>query len=102
MPATSERRQTLDRRRILHAALELIDAEGLEALSMRKLGAALGVEAMALYYYVPNKAARLQAVAELVLEQLPIPAEPSNDWADTIRALARAFRQLGRAHPNVF
>jgi len=46
----SERRQVLDRRRILQAALELVDEQGLEALSMRKLGAALGVEAMAIHY----------------------------------------------------
>jgi TetR/AcrR family transcriptional regulator, tetracycline repressor protein len=100
--AASERRQVLDRRRIVQAALELVDEQGLEALSMRKLGAALGVEAMALYYYIPNKAALVQAVAELVLDQLEVPVEPGGDWADIIRALARSFRQLGRAHPNVF
>src|SRR5262245_35197919 len=98
----SERRQALDRRRILQAALELVDEQGLEALSMRKLGAALGVEAMALYYYVPNKAALVQAVAELVLDQLEVPVDLGGDWADIIRALARSFRQLGRAHPKVY
>jgi len=46
----SERRQVLDRRRILQAALELVDEQGLEALSMRQLGAALGAEAMAIHY----------------------------------------------------
>src|ERR671930_489574 len=69
----SEPRQPLDRRRILQTALELVDSEGLPALSMRKLGVALGVEAMAIYYHVPNKAALLEGIAELVLEQLTVP-----------------------------
>jgi AcrR family transcriptional regulator len=95
-------RAALDRARILEAGLELVDAHGLAALSMRKLGAALGVEAMALYYHVPNKAALIEGIAELVLGQLELPTDYSADWAQSIRAVARSFRQLGRAHPNVF
>jgi AcrR family transcriptional regulator len=95
-------RAPLDRQRILNAALELVDRDGLEALSMRKLGAALGVEAMALYYHVPNKAALLEGLAELVLAQLPVPEPPYGDWTDVIRGSARAFRDLGIQHPNVF
>jgi AcrR family transcriptional regulator len=105
--AESRPRPSLDRQRILEAALALIDAHGLEALSMRKLGAALGVEAMALYYHVPNKAALLDGLAELVLDQLEMPSpaelEAANlDWADFIRVAARSYRDLGRAHPNLF
>jgi AcrR family transcriptional regulator len=95
-------RPALDRARILEAGLELVDAHGLAALSMRKLGAALGVEAMALYYHVPNKAALVDGIAELVLGQLELPADYDADWTNFIRAVARSFRQLGRAHPNVF
>jgi AcrR family transcriptional regulator len=95
-------RPGLDRARILEAGLNLVDAHGLAALSMRKLGAALGVEAMALYYHVPNKAALIDGIAELVLGQLELPADYNADWAELIRAVARSFRQLGRAHPNVF
>jgi AcrR family transcriptional regulator len=92
----------LDRRVILHAALRLVDAEGLEALSMRKLGALLGVEAMSLYYYVPGKAALLQGLAEVVLERLELPPGPVRDWQTAVREVARSFRRLGLAHPNAF
>jgi AcrR family transcriptional regulator len=92
----------LDRRAILEAALGLVDAAGLEALSMRKLGALLGVEAMTLYYYIPGKAALLQGIAEVVLDQLEVPDPPTEDWRPAVRALARSFRRLGFEHPNVF
>jgi AcrR family transcriptional regulator len=53
------KRQPLSRRRMLEAAVRFVDREGLEALSMRKLGSELGVEAMSLYHHVPNKGALL-------------------------------------------
>ena len=58
--------EPLARERIVEAAVKIIDDEGLEALSMRRLGAALGVNPMAAYYHVPNKA----ALYDLVLEAL--------------------------------
>src|SRR5687768_5829904 len=93
-------RQALDRRRILEAALRFVDANGLDALSMRKLGAELGVEAMALYYYLPNKAALVQGMLGLVLEELQLPTAPPTgaDWADLVRQAALSFRQLGLSH----
>ena len=92
----------IDRRAILLAALGLVDDDGLEALSMRKLGALLGVEAMTLYYYIPGKAALVQGLAEVVLDQLQLPENTAGDWQGAIRAMARSFRQLGLDHPNVF
>lgn len=92
----------IDRRVILLAALRLVDDDGLEALSMRKLGALLGVEAMTLYYYIPNKAALVQGLAEVVLDQLQLPQTTDGDWRAAIRSMARSFRQLGLDHPNVF
>jgi AcrR family transcriptional regulator len=59
---TVTKRRSLDRRRILVTALRLVDREGLEALSMRKLGAELRVEAMSLYNHVPNKSALLDGM----------------------------------------
>ncbi len=103
--AEPQLRPGLDRKRILEAALTLVDEHGLEALSMRRLGAALGVEAMALYYHVPSKAALLDGLTELVLDQLEMPPPArlgDGDWADFIRVAARSFRDLGRAHPNLF
>jgi AcrR family transcriptional regulator len=85
---------------VLAAALELIDADGANALSMRRLARALGRDPMILYRHAPNKAALLDAVAETVLAQLTVdPADP--DWAAQLRAVARHYRALALAHPNV-
>src|SRR5260370_14451212 len=92
----------LDRRAILEAALQLVDEEGLDALSMRRLGARLGVEAMTLYYYLPNKAAVVQGLAEAVLDKLELPTVPVRDWPSMVRHVARSFRGLGLMHPGVF
>jgi AcrR family transcriptional regulator len=95
---------TLDRRAILQAALRLVDADGLGALSMRRLGAELGVEAMSLYYYIPSKAALTQGLAEIALGELRLPPQglSPDDWPTALRDAARSFRSLGFAHPNVF
>lgn len=93
-------KRPLTRRRILRAALELIDREGLDALSMRRLGAALGVEAMALYRHVANKEDLLDGVAELLLEELELPSAGS--WAEAWTALAHSYRRLARSHPGAF
>jgi AcrR family transcriptional regulator len=92
----------LDRRAILSTALRLVDEEGMEALSMRRLGARLGVEAMTLYYYIPGKAALMQGLAEVVLDELELPTGPPNEWSTIVREVARSFRRLGLRHPNVF
>ncbi len=84
----------------LRAALEIIDADGIEGLSMRGLGHALGCDPMSLYRHAATKAALLDLVAESVLAQLSIDVE-STDWAGQLRSLARQFRGLALAHPNV-
>jgi AcrR family transcriptional regulator len=85
---------------VLATALHLIDRDGADALSMRRLGQALGRDPMALYRYAPNKAALLDGVTEIVLTQLRVdPADP--DWAGQLRAVARDFRRLALAHPHV-
>jgi AcrR family transcriptional regulator len=88
--------------RIRDEALRLIDAEGLESFSTRRLGAALGCEAMAIYWYYPSKDALLDAVVEALVARLPI--EPSNagDWIDALRKLAHAYRRLAHLHPHAF
>jgi len=97
----SERRRPLDRRTILEAAVRFVDGEGLDSLSMRKLGTELGVEAMSLYNHVPNKGALLDGMVEVLLGDLDIPSE-SEGWEDRIRENYRAFRRLAHEHPNVF
>ncbi|MEZ5231574.1 MAG: TetR/AcrR family transcriptional regulator C-terminal domain-containing protein [Acidimicrobiales bacterium] len=98
---TSEDRPPLSRARVLETALLLIDDAGLEALSMRKLGAALGVEAMSLYNHVASKDDLLAGVADLLLESVEIPAG-DEDWRASVRALCNAVRQVGIAHPRAF
>src|SRR6476469_2750935 len=85
---------------VLAAALEIIDRDGAEALSMRRLARALGRDPMILYRHAPNKAALLDGVAETVLAQLTVdPADP--DWAAQLRTIARDYRRLALAHPHV-
>ena len=84
---------------VLAAALELIDRDGADSLSMRRLAAALGRDPMILYRHAANKAAVLDGVAETVLAQLTVnPDDP--DWAGQLRAVARGYRQLALAHPR--
>ncbi len=92
----------MSRRRILNAAVELVDREGLGALSMRRLGRELGVEAMSLYNHVPNKEALLGGMVEVLLEGLEIPAESAGGWEEQVRGAFRSYLKLARAHPEVF
>lgn len=97
MPPRSSRPEPLSRARILDAALAIVDEEGLAALSMRRVGEALGVEAMSLYNHVANKAALLDGVVERVLRELP-PPRRSATWQLALRERASAFRAVLRAH----
>ena len=95
-------RRTLERRVIAQTALDLIDREGLEALSMRKLGAALGVEAMAVYHHFGSKAELLDGVLELLIEQTE-PATPSEEAPlARLRKMFERMRQLAIEHPRAF
>jgi AcrR family transcriptional regulator len=86
---------------VLAAALQIIDRDGAEALSMRGLARALDRDPMILYRHAPNKAALLDGVTETVLAQLHVdPADP--DWAAQLRAVARRYRALfGFLHGHV-
>jgi AcrR family transcriptional regulator len=100
----------LDRERILRAAIEFIDAHGLAALTMRRLGAKLGVEAMALYRYVPGREDLLDGVVDAVIESLfddddipdDVHLEHSSGWQDYLMRLAHGVRRIALAHPAVF
>ncbi|MEQ8843093.1 MAG: TetR family transcriptional regulator [Acidimicrobiales bacterium] len=94
-------RQPLNRRRVADAALEVIDEYGLDGLSMRKLGAELGVEAMSLYNHVTNKTDLLDAVGErLFHDVLSAYGRPSGDWKVHARALCHAYVDVAAAHPH--
>ena len=95
-------RGQLNRRRVLDAALAILDAEGLAALTMRRLGAELGVEAMSLYRHVPNKEALLDGIVELIVLEIDVPADAGGDWEAAFRRIARSYRQAAHAHPEAF
>jgi AcrR family transcriptional regulator len=90
----------LTRERIITAAVELIEREGVDAVSMRRIATELGSGVMSLYNHVPSKAALLDGVAERVISSIDVTSEPGASWADEVRAQARAFRQIARAHPR--
>lgn len=94
------RRGTLDRKQVLAAAVALVDAEGLEALTMRRLGQELNRDPMTLYRYVPNRSALLDGVAEHVLDELEISIDGS-EWQTELRRTAHDFRALALAHPHI-
>ena len=98
MPKTVE---PLTRQRVLEAALHLIDREGLEGFSMRKLGAMLGVEAMSLYNHVESKRALFDGVIEGLIVQAPSPEQLDGTPREELWAFAHAFRDVLRAHPRV-
>jgi TetR/AcrR family transcriptional regulator, tetracycline repressor protein len=91
----------LTREHIVSTALALVDREGLKALSMRRLGAELGVDPMAVYYHVPNKDALLDAIVEAVMAEIDLSVDTPTDPADDrIVCAARAYRDAMLAHVN--
>lgn len=87
---------------VLAAAVRVVDEEGLAALSMRRLGAELGVEAMALYHHVGSKDELLDGLVEHLFAQiLPPDPTPGQAWPDVVREVARRMLATLLAHPNL-
>jgi len=99
--ATADRLR-LTRERVVAEALDLVDHHGVEALTMRRLGACLGVEAMSLYNHVASKDDLLEAVASHLLELVEVPDPPEPDWRSQLRAIASNVRAVGLRHPRAF
>ena len=93
-----DRRTPLTRDRVLRAAISLVDADGIDALSMRKLGRALGVEAMSLYNHVARKEDILDGIADHVLKQIDLPTAGC-DWESAIWKCAVSAHEILSAHP---
>jgi TetR/AcrR family tetracycline transcriptional repressor len=101
MPAKPRPKAPLSRERIVDAALTLVDAEGLDALSMRRLGAELCMDPMAIYYYVPNKAALLDAVVEAVMAEIDLGVDnASQSVEDRLVRAALAYAEVLLRHSN--
>jgi len=101
-PAREPRRVPLDRRRIAAEALRIIDADGLEQLSMRRLGAELGVEGMAIYHHFHNKAEVLDGVLELLLDEIELPPASRGSPLERLRRMFEATRAVAIRHPHAF
>ncbi|GAA2358430.1 hypothetical protein Cme02nite_34530 [Catellatospora methionotrophica] len=93
----------LDRQRIVTEAVALLDAEGLDGVTTRKLAARLGVQSPTLYWHLPNKAALVTAIADAILDREfgdMSPPEPDQPWQDWLRQLAGRLRRALLAHPD--
>ena len=102
VPARRPRRAArppLSREQIVGAALRLVDAEGVEALSLRRLAEALGVTPMSIYWHVRDKAELLELVGHAVLLEIVIPAS-RGDWRDQLRDVHQSMFAGFLRHPN--
>ncbi|MEV6231805.1 TetR/AcrR family transcriptional regulator C-terminal domain-containing protein [Saccharopolyspora shandongensis] len=103
MPASRTRGQRagLTRRAVFEAAMALADREGLKALSMRRLGSELGVEAMTLYHHVSSKDALLDGLVEQLLAEVVVSRLDGESWQAGLRDYAHSLLAALLAHPNV-
>jgi TetR/AcrR family transcriptional regulator, tetracycline repressor protein len=94
------RSKGLTREVVVAAALEIVDRDGLDGLTMRALGRELSVDPMAVYHHLPNKAAILDGVVEAVLREVPLDGPAGLSWTERLATVARGYRDALRAHPN--
>lgn len=93
-------REPLSRERILRAALALVDRDGLDALTMRRLADDLGSGPMSLYHHVKDRDDLIDGIAELLASRLDPPR--ADDWQGYAREAARAIYRIGHVHPKAF
>ncbi|MGH3435479.1 MAG: TetR/AcrR family transcriptional regulator [Sciscionella sp.] len=91
----------LSREAIRHAAMQMVDADGLNALSMRKLADRLGVRAPSLYGHVATKDELLDDIASEVMEGVDVSGFTTGDWRAGLAIWARSYRAVLAAHPNI-
>jgi AcrR family transcriptional regulator len=99
-------REPLNRDGVLTAAIALVDAEGIQALTMRRLAADLGIEAMSLYYHLPGKEGLLDGLAEAVVGEINVAADgvagdggTAQEWRGLLRRRFLAAREVMLRHP---
>ena len=95
------RQVLLTRERIVEAAAALVDAEGLDALSMRRLATELGVQGPSLYNHFATKAEIVDAVADAVIEQVDVSAFGACEWPEALRRWAKSYHAVLAEHPNI-
>lgn len=97
------RRRGLSRERIAAAAVDYVDRHGLEAFGVRRLATALNVDPMSIYNHIPGKAALLDAICEVVLNEAAAEAtEAPREWRALARWVAHNYRAMAVRHPKVF
>ena len=94
----ARRRARLNRDKVVQAAVDLADTDGIESLSMRKLGVALGIEAMSLYSHVANKGEVLDGMIDAVFGEIDAPSSRIK-WKSAMRRRAISIRQVMARHP---
>jgi TetR/AcrR family tetracycline transcriptional repressor len=100
--ATRTTKERLSRGTVTERALAMADAEGIEAVTIRRLATDLGVTPMALYWHFEDKERLLDGVAELVLSQVTLPADDeSRSWDDRLREVFDDLLAVLAAHPSV-
>lgn len=95
------RRVGLTRERVVVAAVALIDRDGIDAFSIRRLAAELDVDPMSIYNHVANKDDLLDGAIEHVMAELSLAPPPGLSWQDQVRTSAAAFRAVAVVHPHV-
>lgn len=93
-----EPRDTLNRERVLRAAMELADESGIDALTMRELGRRLGIEAASLYNHVGSKDDLLDGMTDLAAAEIDVPVSAA-DWKTAMRRRAISARDVFARHP---
>ncbi|MFF4198638.1 TetR/AcrR family transcriptional regulator [Nonomuraea sp. NPDC001831] len=99
-PRRAGRPAVLTVERIVAAAVGILDAEGPDALTMRRLGADLGVAAMSLYRHVPNRDALVSLVVDRLFAEAMAGYTPVPDWPRALTGFAVAYRRFLLAHPR--
>jgi len=100
IPEPADRKPGYSREQIARAALRIADAEGFEAVTMKRIAAGLGAATMTLYYYVRGKADVVALMQDAILAEILIPGDEfPADWRDAVTAIARRTRQVLMAHP---
>ncbi|MEO8291871.1 MAG: TetR/AcrR family transcriptional regulator C-terminal domain-containing protein [Actinomycetota bacterium] len=98
---TVKTREKLSRERVVEAALGIMDREGLEAVTMRRVAREVGVEAMSLYHHVADKDDLLDGLCARVMTDFRIPARDDRPWMERARHGAHEWRRVLKSHPNV-
>src|SRR5574340_283908 len=101
MVTSKKRDKPLTREELFERALAIADADGLAALTMRRLAADVGVEAASLYHHIPNKDALLDGVVVRMRSEIQVPMPIPEDWIDLMVAIFAEYWRVLAAHPNL-